>query len=138
VLAVMVAAYGMHQWIPLSLPYSVLLRWFGGGLMLIAMLILSGSVLAFFRNNTAIEPWKPARTLITNGFYGFSRNPIYLGFFLFQMGLGLYLAQAWMLLTVIVSEGWIYRLVIKKEEHYLEQTFGDAYLEYKSKVRRYL
>ena len=136
--SVMLAAYGFHQWVPLTLPASLLVRGTGAVLLLAGVLISVASVASFIRNRTAIEPWKPARALITDGLYRYSRNPIYLSFYLIQAGMGLFLAQGWMVLGVIVTEGWIYRLVIKREEAYLEQAFGDEYRRYKSRVRRYL
>jgi len=138
VVAVVMAAYGLHQWVPLNLPFAELCRWLGSALMTLGLLILLFAAAAFFRAKTAIEPWKPARVLMTDGLYRFSRNPIYLALYLIQIGLGLYLAQGWIVLSVIISEGWIYRLVIKKEELYLEKAFGSEYCDYKSRVRRYI
>lgn len=138
VLAVMAAAYGFHQWIPLCIPKSAFLSALGLVLVGIGMLILVVSLVQFFQQKTAIEPWKPATRLIQTGLYRYSRNPIYLAFYLIQVGGGLFLSQGWMVITVMITEGWIYRLVIKKEEAYLERRFGEEYRHYKSKVRRYI
>ena len=71
------------------------------------------------------------------GLYRFSRNPMYLGFNL--------LTIASMLITghpVITGLGIysivIYHFIIKGEEKFLKQRFGDRYLEYLEKVRRYI
>jgi len=75
--------------------------------------------------------------LKTKGIYRFSRNPIYVGFDLFTLASMIYI---WEILVIIAGFYCliVYHLIILGEEKFLEQRFGDKYLEYKKKVRRYI
>lgn len=92
----------------------------------------------FKRVGTAIEPWKPTTSLITSGFYRWSRNPIYVGFCLFNIGIGISTDSLWILLTFIPGAVLVYYIAIAREEVYLEQKFGQEYLDYKARVRRWI
>jgi len=92
----------------------------------------------FKHNSTAIEPWKPTSTLITHGFYRFSRNPIYAGFCLFNIGIGIALNNLWIVLSFIPGAILVYYIAIAREEAYLERRFGEEYLAYKRRVRRWV
>ncbi|NIW25479.1 MAG: DUF1295 domain-containing protein, partial [Gammaproteobacteria bacterium] len=75
--------------------------------------------------------------IVSDGVFGFSRNPIYVSDTILYIGLGLILDTWWALIfTPIVI--WIMSTgVIAREEAYLEKKFGNDYLEYKRKVRRW-
>ena len=98
-------------------------------------LIVNG---VFKRVNTAIEPWKPTTALVTDGLYAWSRNPIYTGFCLFNIGVGIAANNLWIALSFIPGAWLVYKVAIAKEESYLEQVFGQEYLDYKARVRRWL
>ena len=98
-------------------------------------LIVNG---VFKRVNTSIEPWKPTTALVTDGLYAWSRNPIYTGFCLFNVGVGVAANNLWIALSFIPGAWLVYKVAIEKEESYLEQVFGQEYLDYKAKVRRWL
>lgn len=70
--------------------------------------------------------------------YRFSRNPIYLAFILFVLGLSVWLNNLWMLVTLIPAVGIVAMVVIPREERFLERNFNDQYSSYKSRVRRWL
>ena len=73
----------------------------------------------------------------TNGVYRFSRNPIYIAYFLCFIGMALLTASALLLTLVLVfqiSAHWI----IRAEERWCLERFGAAYARYMQKVRRYL
>lgn len=67
-----------------------------------------------------------------------SRNPMYVGFALWTLGIAVLLNSVWMLLVVPVGLVLTDRIVIRREERYLERKFGDEYLSYKRRVRRWL
>jgi protein-S-isoprenylcysteine O-methyltransferase Ste14 len=92
----------------------------------------------FKRAGTAIEPWKPTTSLITSGAYAWSRNPIYLGFCLFNMGIGIASNNLWIFFSFIPGAVLVYYIAIRKEEAYLEEKFGEEYLAYKARVRRWI
>lgn len=93
---------------------------------------------AFKRVGTAIEPWKPTSAIVTTGVYAFSRNPIYAGFCLINAGIGIANNNFWIFISFIPAAFFLYHVAIKKEEAYLERKFGDEYLAYKKKVRRWI
>ena len=99
------------------------------------VILISG---AFKHASTAIEPWKPTTRLLTHGFYRFSRNPIYVGFCLFNMGIGIATNSLWIFLSFLPGAVLVYYIAIAKEEAYLERAFGQEYLDYKSRVRRWI
>ncbi len=96
------------------------------------------SIPSFFKYNTSIEPWMPASAIISDGIYGWSRNPIYLGMAIGTAGMAL-AAVSWTgIAGVVIAVVIIRYYVIAREERYLEARFGEEYLAYKAKVRRWL
>jgi protein-S-isoprenylcysteine O-methyltransferase Ste14 len=110
------------------------------GLALIALALLLGGLAAwqFRRARTALEPWKPSTALVTSGIFRFSRNPIYLGFLLVLVGLGLFRDSPW--IVAMAAPLWaVYRVgVIAREEAYLARLFGEEYRAYCARTRRWL
>ena len=84
------------------------------------------------------DPRKPTPELLVGGPFRWSRNPIYVGMALIQAGVGIALANVWIVLLLAPTLWILRREVIEKEEAYLERKFGDAYRTYKSSVRRWL
>ena len=82
-------------------------------------------------------PSEDKTELVSNGIYKISRNPAFLGFDLMYIGIALLYCNV---LTIIFSLFAIIMLhfQILQEEKYLEKTFGDNYISYKSKVCRYI
>jgi protein-S-isoprenylcysteine O-methyltransferase Ste14 len=76
-------------------------------------------------------------TLISTGPYAISRNPMYVGWTLLYLGAGLVTRNAWMVASLPIVAGIIHRDVLR-EEHTLEQAFGEEYLRYRKLIRRYL
>ena len=72
-----------------------------------------------------------------NGIYKISRNPMYVGFNLFTIASIAGCANGIVTLMGVYSI-IIYHLIIKSEEQFLEQRFGQTYIDYKRKIRRYL
>jgi protein-S-isoprenylcysteine O-methyltransferase Ste14 len=72
-----------------------------------------------------------------NGPYRYSRNPIYLGFAIAGVGSALGFNTWWMLLSVLVFVLLANKIVIEKEEEYLERKFGESYLDYQRQTRRW-
>lgn len=76
--------------------------------------------------------------IVRTGPYRFSRNPIYLAFILFVLGLFVWLNNAWLLVTLAPAVGVIAMIVIPREERFLESNFKEEYLRYTATVRRWL
>jgi protein-S-isoprenylcysteine O-methyltransferase Ste14 len=75
--------------------------------------------------------------LITTGVFAFSRNPIYLAFALILLGQFLIFPN-WILLAYLGGATWLFHRQVLREERFLSQHYGRAYLEYSHRVRRYL
>jgi protein-S-isoprenylcysteine O-methyltransferase Ste14 len=110
-----------------------------GGLIIgIAIVIALWALIGFYRADTDVRPDKPDSALITSGPYRYSRNPLYIMLALVQVTAGLWVNSLWVLLLAPVSLVAIYYYAIRREERYLEQLFGQDYLDYKRRVRRWL
>lgn len=92
----------------------------------------------FFRQRTPVHPFAAAKRLVTDGMLRFSRNPIYLGLVLILFGYVLLRGSVIGLLLIPMLMWSLTTFVIKDEEAMLEAEFGDAYRDYKSRVRRWL
>ena len=90
------------------------------------------------RAGTHINPRRPATTIVTNGPFRFTRNPLYLSLAILSLGAALFFDIAWALLALIPTVIIVQKYVICREERYLEAKFGTTYLEYKKKTRRWL
>jgi protein-S-isoprenylcysteine O-methyltransferase Ste14 len=113
--------------------------WLTGLVVVIAAVCLVLiAVLQFLRAKTHLEPWQPTTFIIQSGIFRFSRNPIYLAFCIATPGCGLLLNSWWVLAAVLPLIYLLQQLVIRHEEIYLEQKFGETYLAYKRRVRRWL
>lgn len=115
-----------------------ILRAVGGCLILVGVVLMAAAIRNFSRAATPVPTNRPTRTLVTAGVHGWTRNPIYLGMFLIYGGIGVAAHSTWMLvlappLAVLIRYG-----VVAREEVYLERCFGDVYLDYKRRVRRWL
>ena len=69
---------------------------------------------------------------------GFSRNPMYIALTLLYLGIAIYFGLVWALLLLPFALATIHYGVIIREESYLERKFGEDYLAYKSRVRRWI
>ena len=103
-----------------------------------AMTLFAWSAATFRAAGTPLPARKPTIVIVRAGPYGFSRNPIYLAFSLFQLGIAIGLNSVWLLATLVGAAALMHYLVIPREEAYLERKFGAQYLSYKASVRRWL
>lgn len=97
-------------------------------------------IVGFIRAKTTINPLEPKETtsLVSSGIYMYTRNPMYLGLFLGLVGWGVYLSSIYALALPFLFILTINRLQIIPEERALESKFRSKYIEYKSRVRRWV
>jgi protein-S-isoprenylcysteine O-methyltransferase Ste14 len=125
--------------LPIALPEAALMQWTaGGGLILIGLAIVAAGVRNFSRAATPVPSNQPVRALVTAGIHGWSRNPIYVGLFLLYAGIGMAAGSPWILVLTLPLAIAVRYGVVAREEAYLERRFGDAYRDYKARVRRWL
>ncbi len=109
----------------------------GAALIVLAAAVVVPAMRQFHKAGTNIQPHRPTLAIISAGPYRYSRNPMYIALSLLYAGIGVAADNLWVVvllvpLLVVVRYG-----VIAREERYLEAKFGDAYLRYKAKVRRW-
>jgi protein-S-isoprenylcysteine O-methyltransferase Ste14 len=110
----------------------------GVGVALPGLALMAGAMGLFGRTGQDPKPWTSTPEVISSGVYRFSRNPMYVGMALLQAGIGIGLANGWIVLLVPPALVIVYATAIRPEEAYLERKFGDRYVAYKGSVRRWL
>ena len=109
-----------------------------------AMVVLAAGALfisamrTFRKADTPVPGNRPTTAIVRTGPYRFSRNPVYLAFTLFQIGLAAWVDSLGLLLTLLPALALMALVVVPREERYLEARFPSEYLPYKRAVRRWL
>jgi protein-S-isoprenylcysteine O-methyltransferase Ste14 len=119
---------------PQTLPIIII----GLGLIGLGFLLAFNSIARFIRAKTGVVPFSESTTLITEGFYKYTRNPMYVGMNSFLLGLILILKNPLNIIFLIIFFFVVRNMFVLKEEVQMEETFGEDYLTYKRKVRRWL
>lgn len=97
-------------------------------------------VVQFRRAKTTVNPVQPykATTVVDSGVFHYSRNPMYLGLLLLLFGFAYWHEN---LISFFIVAGFVMymnRFQIIPEEKALESLFGEDYVDYKTRVRRWL
>jgi protein-S-isoprenylcysteine O-methyltransferase Ste14 len=117
--------------------HSTAVAWLGVVVCLGGVLILVLSLVAFGRSfRVGIDADQPG-PLVTTGIFALSRNPIYVGFFLFLVGQFLVFPN-WIPLFYLVGATLLFHRQVLREEEFMRQRYGREYAEYSSRVRRYV
>lgn len=80
---------------------------------------------------------KTKHELRTSGIYHYSRNPMYFSFVFLNLATFLFLPSI-LLLAIMIYGMIVHHYIVLGEEKYLEQQFGEEYLQYKQEVPRYI
>jgi protein-S-isoprenylcysteine O-methyltransferase Ste14 len=130
------------QWLePLGLlvHLGALLRVVAGAAVFCAgMAMMSAGHRAMSRRGTNVNPLRPTTALVTDGVFRYTRNPLYVGVSIALCGVALVFALDWVLVLIVPACVLLHFAVVRREERYLEQKFGDAYRAYVARVPRYL
>lgn len=110
------------------------------GVFLVAGIVGFPAIAAFNRAGTTIHPVAidQASKLVTTGIYGLSRNPMYVSLATLLVAWAIGLGGAWLWLGPVFLVLWIDPFQIRPEERAMAARFGEDYLQYKSRVRRWL
>ncbi|MFQ3251245.1 MAG: protein-S-isoprenylcysteine O-methyltransferase Ste14 [Glaciecola sp.] len=134
------AMWGINQVTP-----SIAISWPIRIAVVVLMLVVSISILLlsireFSKAKTTLTPLEPERAsaLLQSGVFAFTRNPIYLAQLICLIAFAVILANAFALLGAVLFYFYLTEFQIKPEERALKECFGEEYLAYLNRVRRWL
>ncbi len=105
--------------------------------IILAIIIISSALRIFKSHSEDPNPTSSSTQIFRDGIYKYTRNPMYLGLILFQIGLGMILSMIHIIFFALLTY-LVYRYgVIEKEEVYLSRKFGEPYIKYMQKTRRW-
>lgn len=111
-----------------------------GALLIVGLSLMIVAVASFIAAKTTVNPLRPSRTssLVTTGIFRISRNPMYLGDLLVLAALAVWLGNVVNVVLLVFFIWYINRFQIIPEERALTNLFGESYVAYFSRVRRWL
>jgi len=109
----------------------------GVPVIFVALVLIGWALVVLVRAGNDPRPDKPDTAFVARGPFRFGRNPIYSGFLLVLSGMALIWGTLWGWVAVGAVFLALQFLVVQREEAYLASRFGDAYVEYKNRVRRW-
>lgn len=137
-LAAILAGVGLDLVRPLPWLPARAAPWVGAALVVVALALFRAATGRFQAAGTPVPGNQPTTAIVESGPYRFTRNPIYLAFSVFALAIACWRNSLWLLGTLAAAVSVMNFVVIRREERYLERRFGDVYLRYKSKVRRWI
>jgi protein-S-isoprenylcysteine O-methyltransferase Ste14 len=114
-----------------------IVRWLGPLVAAFAVALFLLSYRAFGAAGTPVQGSKRTTVIVRTGPYRFSRNPIYLAFILFGLGLSFWVNNLWLLLMLVPAAAIMALVVVPREERFLKQHFNEGYSSYQAAVRRW-
>lgn len=130
------------QWlVPASLP-AILLEPLGRliavFLIAIGVAIVASARRELSRQGQPTDPGRPTQKIVTSGVFSISRNPLYLGGFITLAGIAWTFDLIWALIVLVPALFVCQILLIRPEEQYLAERFGDPYRQYAASVHRWI
>src|SRR5215831_12150058 len=117
--------------------HSEIISWTGVLFCLAGLLLFLWSLISFRQSfRVGIDADHPDR-LIRDGVFAFSRNPIYVAFAIILIG-KFFIFPNWTTLIALGAAAWLLYRQVLREEEYLGRHYGQAYAQYRRRVRRYL
>lgn len=136
-LIAVIAMLLLHIFLPVKVLFLPPFRYFGIVIIFTGLAIVLWCSDYFKKYNTPIRPYQESTFLIREGLYRYTRNPIYFAMGIILFGGAVTLGSLSPFIVVPVFIIIIEKVFIVKEEEFLEERFGNDYLEYKKKVRRW-
>jgi protein-S-isoprenylcysteine O-methyltransferase Ste14 len=128
----------LHAAVPLPFLPRTVARITGALLVAAAVILVAASLRALKRVGTNVEVHKPTTAIVVDGPYRYTRNPIYVSLTLLYAGIAIFARMFWPLLLLPIVLIILQRGVVDREERYLTHKFGDEYISYKGRVRRWV
>ncbi len=137
VVLLMYVLKGLIPSVTVTVPF---LKFVVAGLTLLSGYIGVAGVYEFRKVKTTVNPVKPenASSVVNTGVFAYTRNPMYFALLLLIVALGLWWQHLSVILCGALFVSYMNRYQIKPEEQVLERLFGDEYLKYKNRVRRWI
>ena len=124
-----------HKVVNITFAYGI------SGLLLFSGCVLSIlGVIEFKKQKTTVNPMTPQESnkLVINGVYKYTRNPMYLAFLLWILSVGVFVGNFLSFPLIVGFIVYMNKFQIIPEEAILDEKFGEEYIEYKKKVRRWI
>jgi protein-S-isoprenylcysteine O-methyltransferase Ste14 len=128
----------LNWFVPLPPFSTVPLKVAGGILGLVGTVLGLWGIHTFHHAGTNVRPDRPVNALVTGGPFRYSRNPFYLAMTVIYLGIALYVGCFWPLVTLIPALIMVHWRIVRREEAFLENRFGDNYRAYKARVHRWI
>lgn len=110
----------------------------GGLLGLTGTMIGLWGVHTLHRAGTSVRPDHPVNALVTGGPFRYSRNPLYVAMTAIYLGITFSIGTGWPLVTLVPVLVMVHWKIVRREERFLENRFGDKYRAYKAHVHRWI
>jgi protein-S-isoprenylcysteine O-methyltransferase Ste14 len=110
----------------------------GAALLACGLVVTISSARRFKRAGTPLRPFEESTTVVTSGMFRITRNPMYMGMVVGQAGIALMLGSLIAFVPILVFATIIHTQFVVHEERFMEGLFGEQYLTYKKKVRRWI
>lgn len=129
---------GLHAAVRVPILPVTLARILGVVLIACAVAIAAPAFRAMARAGTSFRTERPTTAIVTDGPFAYTRNPIYVALTVLYVGIAMTINALWVLLLIVPVIVVMQRGVVVREERYLERKFGDEYVRYKARVRRWV
>jgi protein-S-isoprenylcysteine O-methyltransferase Ste14 len=139
ILVALATAYGLAQ-VPIASIQFVLPDYIVGLLLIAGAIIALLGVWQFRQARTTTNPLNPnkASSLVSSGIYRITRNPMYLGMVLVLCGGIIKFGSLLGFIALPLFVWYMTRFQIKPEERIIAELFGQEYLDYKQRVKRWI
>lgn len=138
-MAVILAGFALERFVPFRLPLPKAVATTAGAILLaVGLAVGVFAARALFRGGSHPNPHRPSQGLVTSGIYARTRNPIYISMALLILGFGILARNGWHLIGLALFLLIVDRTQIPREEKYLDARFGEAFRDYKRRVRRWV
>ena len=134
----LILSYLIGEFILPKYPMLYIFNFLGLFLIIVSPIIFFSSRNAFYAHNENLLPQTDTDTIIKTGIYAYSRNPIYLSFVLFHLGMFLTFENTMYFLSSIGLFFWLNNYVIKEEEDFLKDKFKEDFTRYCKSVKKWI
>ncbi|MEO6382208.1 MAG: isoprenylcysteine carboxylmethyltransferase family protein [Nitrobacter sp.] len=134
----LVVGFLVSRWMPFRLIPDLVAWPLGGVLVACGVVLAASAVLKFKGVGTTVRPDRAASTLVLAGPYSITRNPMYLGLAFVYLGIAIAGQSVWAIMLLPLVLIIIQRYAIEPEEAFLKRRFAADYVDYKTRVRRWI